>query len=886
MPHHRIPSVGRARLCLLLLSFVFPATFVNPLLAGDPAEVLPDDQRIADLKSPEDFFGFAVGSRHLRHDQVHAYMRYLADHSDRAVSIPYGQTHGSRPLSVLAISDAAHIKQLNSLREKRPELTFGKSTKVPDDALLVMYLGYSVHGDEASAINAAPLIAYHLCSSRDAEVGAWLKQGVYLLDPALNPDGIDRFANWANENRGRFPSPQGIAREHVQPWPGGRTNYYWFDLNRDWLPLAHPESQGRLRLFHQWKPNVVLDFHEMGSSSTYFFQPGVPARTNPLTPRRNQQLTRQLAVGHAKAMDEANELYFTEERFDDFYMGKGSTYPDLHGAVGVLFEQGSTRGLRMVNDLTDRHFRDTVANQVRTSLSSLRGAVQLKSKLLEFQREFYRQALESGQADKVQAYVLTGSPSRIAAAADLLKRHAIRAHVPPGEIRLDGKSYASGQALIVPTAQPEITFVRSFMEPRQSFQENLFYDVSTWHLPSAMDLQMHRHGADLPQAWLADAKNAASPWQADQKCAGYAFRPEELSAPRLVASLMRIDADVRITTQPMQTRKGGTHWPAGTYLVLRQPNASGWKRILKVLERGATRDGIAAEPIPSGMTLTGPDLGSTTVLRLPRCRPLLVVGAGTSAYEAGAIWHFLDVRMGQPATLVDTSQLAAAKLPEYSCVILPGGNYSSWGTRQVTLLKDYVRNGGTLIGIGSAIAWLQRQEILPATAEQPSKETTASTDDSSPENRFPFGDAENARALESIAGAFFITQVDPTHPLAYGFPDSDVPVFLDHSQRFALPKNPYQTAARYTGVIAGYVSERNRARLIPSAAAWVSPVGKGRCILLADNPVFRGYVRSSERFLTNAMLVGPTIDVPSAPIVGEEGHSPSGDAHEDGDHHH
>ncbi len=274
--------------------------FVVPCRAGDPRMVLPDDVRVEDVKSPADFFGFEIGSRHLRHDQVHAYLLYLSEHNDRASAIHYGHTHGGRPLSALAISSPKNIDQLDS--------------------------------------------------------------------------------------------------------------------------------------------------HEMGGNSTFIFQPGVPARTNPLTPDRNRELTRLMSLEHAKAMDGANELYFTEEQFDDFYLGKGSTYPDLHGAVGILFEQGSTRGLRLVNDLTNRHFRDTVANQVRTSLSSLRGAASLKSELLEFQRDFYQQSLSSGQSDPLQAYVLTGSTSRVAAAHELLRRHSVRSYVPSQSILLNGESFASGQA--------------------------------------------------------------------------------------------------------------------------------------------------------------------------------------------------------------------------------------------------------------------------------------------------------------------------------------------------------------------------------------------------------------------------------------------------------
>ena len=882
----RFPPIPYAHLrairCILFLAVAGVSSLA---IGGDPMAVLPDDPRVEEIKSPADFFGFEIGSRHLRHDQVHAYFRYLSEESDRVAALPYGQTHGARPLSAFAISAPETIEQLDSHRKSRRKLTTGKSEQVPNDAKLVMYIGYSVHGDEASAVNAAPLVAYHLCTSMSDEVLEWLQQGIYLVDPALNPDGVDRFANWANEARGQFASPSSIAREHNQPWPGGRSNYYWFDLNRDWLPLAHPESQGRVKLFHQWKPNVVLDFHEMGGTSTFFFQPGIPARTNPLTPDRNKELTRLMALEHAKAMDQANELYFTEEQFDDFYMGKGSTYPDLHGAVGILFEQGSTRGLRLTNDLTQRHFRDTVANQVRTSLSSLRGANQLKTDLLEFQRDFYQKALTSGEGDSLQAYVLTGSQSRISAARELLRRHAVVTHVPTSPILVDGETFPPGQALVVPTAQAEITFVRSLMEPLQSFEENLFYDVSTWHLPSAFDLTVHHHLTNLPDAWLTDLSGPTSEvFRADQDCAGYAIRPEELWAPRLIASLMKLDADIRITTEPMRGSDEGQDWPPGTFLVLRQPNQTKWDRILKLLENRATKDGWVAQALASSMTVSGPDLGSTTVRRLPRCNPLLVVGAGTIAYEAGAIWHFLDHRMGQPATLVDTLQLADVNLQDYSCIILPSGSYSALGERHVALLKEYVRGGGTLVGIGDAIAWLQQKELVVSTPEKKLAPAADGSRDAKSDTELRFGDASDAKALESIAGAFLMTKIDPTHPLAYGFPDTEVPVFRDSETRFELPTNPYQIAARYTDVIAGYVSERNRRRLIPSAAAWVSPLGKGRCILLADNPVFRGYVRSSERFLTNAILVGPTISIPSAPITNGSSERQSGIAEEDHDH--
>lgn len=844
--------------------------------ARDPASVLPDQPRRAELQTPKQFFGFEIGSRHLRHDQVLSYLTYLADASGRVTLIPYGRTHGKRPLLVAAITSAENSQRLGALRKRRRRLTSGGVDVRLDEELLVMYMGYSVHGDESSAVNAAPLVAYHLASSEEKDVQSWLSESVFLLDPALNPDGVDRFANWANENRGKFPSPSSLDREHNQPWPGGRTNYYWFDLNRDWLPGVHPESQGRLRLFHQWKPKVVLDFHEMSGNSSYFFQPGIPARNNPLSPAKNLDLTRRFAAEHAASLDAAGELFLTEERFDDFYVGKGSTYPDLHGAVGILFEQGSTRGLQLKNARTDRHFADTVANQIRTSLSSLKAAHELRVELLQFQTSFYAESLKSAAQDGTRAYVLTGTASRIAAAARLLDAHAIEVYQPPADIRFDGIRHNHREVLVVPRVQAETTFVQSLMEPVQSFRENIFYDVSTWHLPSALDLQMQRLQNDIPETWLAErwkprANAAAEEWIGDA-AVGYAFAPTELAAPRLVSALQAVGTNLRVTTETVVSDGGpdAARWPLGTFLVLKQPNAERWPRVVETLRRVSVLNHLTVEKMDSSMTPVGPDLGSDTMLHIPKCNPLLVVGSGTRAYSAGALWHHLDVRMRQRATLVDTHRLASADLRDFSCVILPEGSYSAWSSNEVEQLKTYVRGGGTVIAIASAIRWLDQKGLIqlgdPPAAEKAGDARSADARPPAPR----FGDARRSRALESIAGAFLMTELDPTHPLGYGFPHPRVPVFRDHTYRFARPKNPYQTAAHYDGVIAGYVSERNRQRLDQTAAAWIETAGRGRFILLADNPVFRGYVRSSERFFTNALLLGPAIQIPSMPASGEQ----------------
>jgi Zinc carboxypeptidase len=414
-------------LCTAVLAICLLA--VN-CLAEDPLEVLPKVSRLDSIKTPQQFYGFAIGSRHLRHDQVVDYLQYLEGVSDRVHLLQYGRTHGQRPLLVCVISHPTNVAKLDQLQKQRRKLTTGKFKGSVGDQLLVMSMGYCVHGDEASAVNCAPLVAYHLASAQDEQTLKFLQQSIALIDPALNPDGVDRFANWANENRGYYASPNPIDREHQQPWPGGRTNYYMFDLNRDWLPAVHPESSGRIKLFHAWKPNVVLDFHEMGGNSSFFFQPGEPKRINPYSPQENRRLTKLFAAEHARVMDDANELFYSEENFDDFYIGKGSTYPDLQGAVGILFEQASTRGLKFANQRVSRHFRDTIANQLRMSLSSLRSATEQHDQLLQLQVDFFKTALQTAEQHAVKAYLLTGSPSRLAAAAQLLKLHSVQVYRP------------------------------------------------------------------------------------------------------------------------------------------------------------------------------------------------------------------------------------------------------------------------------------------------------------------------------------------------------------------------------------------------------------------------------------------------------------------------
>ncbi len=511
----------------LMAALLYGALAAATLLAMPAAPAAADDALAEiDLKyylredhaydpqvpTPRSYLGYEIGTRHMQHHELVGYLRAVAKASPRVKLQEYGRTHGGRPLLLLTITSPENHTRLEAIR--RAHLRWsnpnrgGQSAKPPKDMPAVLNMGYGIHGNEPSASTAAVVIAYHLAAAQGEAIDDLLANLVVLLDPCLNPDGFERFAHWTNNHRGQVPNADRDHREHQEAFPSGRTNYYWFDLNRDWLLLTQPESRGRMGWYHRWLPNVVLDYHEMGTDSTYFFQPGVPTRRNPWIPDRNVELTAAMAKYHAAALDRLGSQYFTEDQFDDFYPGKGSTYPDLHGAVGILFEQGSSRGQVQESVNGDVTFPFTIRNQVATSLSSLQATFDLREQLLMHQRDFYRENLELAAKDPIKAYVVSapGDPYRLAAFLDWMRRQNLVYEPLTEAIETEAGKFEPGEAFVVPMRQKDYRFLKAVFEHRTEFAETVFYDVSSWAIPDAYGLVY----ATLEQ-WPADLTAKPTP---------------------------------------------------------------------------------------------------------------------------------------------------------------------------------------------------------------------------------------------------------------------------------------------------------------------------------------------------------------------------------------
>lgn len=856
----------------LLLIFNAPA-FAQSLTLSDIFDRPPVVN--ASIPTPEEVTGVRVGERHWYHYEIVNYLNALAEASPRMVALgEHARSYGGRPLVSYALSTPENLARLDEIKRARSAIIDPEADVDLNTQPAVLHMMYSIHGNEPSGANATPLVAYYLNAALDDALLAQLEDVVIIFNPMLNPDGLDRFAYWSNAHRGVNPSFDSNDREHVQSVPNGRTNYYWFDLNRDWLPHQHPESRGRLALFHEWKPNVQLDFHEQGSNSNFFFMPGKPERTNPLTPKINQLLTAKIGEYHAAAFDAEGVRFFTEEGYDDFFMGKGSTYPDLFGTVGILFEQPSSRGAGQSTLNGELTFPFSISNQFRASLSSLKATAELKDELLDYQRNFYAKQKRSRGHYLASA---EGDSTRLQEFVRILKGHQIEVETLANDVTAEGRVFKAGQAIAIPLDQPQATYLETLWRAQLEFEENVFYDVSTWTLPWAFNLSHTREPVRNAKTKALAPSEAGQTLALAQSPIGYLIDWRDANSPALLYDLLEAGANVRVAKAPftaLTTNEGAVNFGYGTLFVAPELQESIPEAALSRLSEAVSK-GLGVYPAASSYTPEGIDLGSRDfdVLSLPNV--ILVTGPGTSAYGTGEIWHLLDTRVDMPITMVDSHNLKRVELDRYTHVIMTTPLRAAGATAQ---LDAFVKNGGVLWLQGaSTVAWAAGEGLTEATwRETPAQRQAAElkrarNNKASPEaqgallpERKPFSTASDEYAFTLVRGAILQGNLDTSHPLGYGYTSSELAVFRT-TNRFMNPSsNAYSSPVVYTDspLLSGYMSEENRTLVANSAGLVVDERGQGAVVLSLDSPTFRAFWWGTQRLLVNGIFFGDLLEEP------------------------
>lgn len=799
------------------------------------------------IPTPADILGHEVGEWHVTHDKLVMYMQTLAAASDRITIENRGETFEGRPILLLTVTSPENQQNIEAIRKNHISITEDGNTSDISKMPIVVYQGFSIHGNEPSGANAGLAYAYYLAAAQGPEIEETLNNMVILMDPAFNPDGLQRFAYWANTNKSINLVADNNEREYHEVWPGGRTNHYWFDMNRDWLPVQLPESRARIKTFYKWLPNILTDHHEMGTNSTFFFQPGEPTRVHPLTPKLNQELTAEIGTYHAKALDNIGSLYYSEEGYDDYYYGKGSTFPDVNGGIGILFEQASSRGHIQESENGLLTFPFTIRNQFATARSTIEAAKNMREKILGFQRNYFQDLRTEASRSKTKSIVFGDAKDGTKAwhLAEILKRHQIKVHELKEDATIAGKSYTKGTSYVVPMEQKNPRLINAMFEKRTTFTDSLFYDISAWTFPLAFNVDytevntLNNAGAEINE--LNPLKGTIS----GQTNYAYLFEWNEYYTPKALQAILEKGLRAKVAKKPFTLE--GKKYDYGTIMVPVQNQALNTTELFTFLQEVASESMLNITAVGTGST-KGIDLGSRDFEAVEKQKIAIVVGDGVRSYDAGEIWHLFDTRYDIRLTKLDLSYLNRVNLSTYTDIILPSFYGNALDKRSIDNLKEWVKNGGTLIGYKDVAEWFNKNEFMKLEFK---------TDTLIAKN-IAFDQKQDFRGAQVTGGAIFETRLDRSHPINFGYKNTNLALFRNTNVFIKPDKDSYDNPITYTNnpLLSGYISEENLELIKNSVPFQVQGLGKGKVIAFTDNTNFRAFWYGTNKLLMNAIFFG------------------------------
>ncbi len=843
----------------LTLSLMFGCILLSTYGQADLAYFLPTDVSYNPaIPTPASVIGHEVGEWHVSHDKLVNYMMALDKASERISLEVTGYTYEARPLLLLTITSPKNHQNIENIRQQHLILSDpAKSTSVDVKNMPgIYYLGCSIHGNEPSGANAGLVMAYYLAAAQGPEIEKYLDNTVILFDPSFNPDGLTRFSSWANSRKSKLISPDPNDMEHNEAWPGGRFNHYWFDLNRDWMVAQMPESQARIKKFQQWRPNVLTDHHEQGTNATFFFMPGEPTRVHPLTPDKNQELTRKMGEYHAKALDQIGSLYFTQEGYDDFYYGKGSTYPDAQGAIGILFEQASSRGHAQESINGILRFPFTVRNHFVTMLSSLKAVNELREELLNYQRDFYKSSLTEAAKDPVKGYLFgSRDKAKVFQLAEVLSRQQIEYYKPASSSTISGKTFDVESSYVVPLSQPQYRLLKGMFGKITQFKDSLFYDISSWTLPLAFGVEYEELKA--PPALGEKVMQPTMPTGkiiGDKGSYAYVFETYGFYSPRAIYRLVSHGIRTKVSTNAFYHSSGKKFEP-GSIMVSVENQDKNPEQIEVYLREITEKDGIDIYAFNTGLDYRGVSLGSSSfqLLKKPEIAMLVDGGgfSGVSPTDAGEIWHLLDQRYYIPVTCMPVSIFNSANLNRYTTIIFPAGGYNSISESAKEKLKAWIQNGGVVIGFENALTWFTTAGLgkFDMKKEEEKKE---------PSKPKLYADIDEATGAQETSGAIIEADVDLTHPLLYGYYNSKMAMFKSNNLFMEKAKGPYANPLTYGSapLMSGYISKSNYPKMKNTSGIGMSVMGRGRVIGFTEDLAFRAFWFGTNKILMNAVYYG------------------------------
>lgn len=838
------------------------------------------------IPTPEQFLGYPIGSYFTRHEQVVGYFRELAKVSDRIHVQTLGKTYEQREQVVVTITSSTNYNNLEQIRKEHLNQVDPSKPTLTTNAPIIIHLGYGVHGNETSSTEASLLAAYFLAASNDPETQRWLSESVIFIDPSLNPDGRDRAANWHNAYHSFPPVGDPIDKEHQEGWPNGRTNHYFTDLNRDWLNLVQVESRNRLAFFHQWYPNVQIDFHEQGTNATYYFEPTPKSHESPIIPQFLYEFQVILAKYHAKALDEIGSLYFTKENYDNLSPIYGSTYPKFFGSVAATFEQASSRGILQESTNGPLTFPFTIRNHLTTTFSTIRGAVAEKAGLFKVQKDFFKYALEQGRKNPAKAFVFgdTNDVSLSNKFLNLLLQHHIQVYELGDKVTQGGNTFEKGKAYIVPSEQPNFLLVHSIFE-ENALKDSIFYDNTGWSIIHAYGLRYAKINGGFSKGSPVLTAPANRGSVGEKSAYAYLINSGDYNYTKALYKLQLKNILVKAAFKPFTaaTSAGKKSYLPGALVIPVAGQTIPADSLYAALQDVANNAGVEISGVASGFSAAGIDLGSSNIRAVRKPEVAVAFGQGVTASEAGQVWFLLNQQLDMPVSKIDLASFPRATLNRYNVIVLPGGNYSSLDKATIERIKNWVNEGGTLITFQTATAWAvgqgianeklsetetfvrRDQQVVPAANSAPGTPSAKAAEPAKEEKtakqapqRLDFSRQEDVEGSKRINGAIFQSDLDISHPISFGITSRRLFINKNGSTLLLPSTNKYATVAQYTAkpFVNGYSSKSNITKVANSAAIIASATGSGEVILFADDPTYRGYWLGTSRLFLNSIFFG------------------------------
>ena len=831
----------------LLLYFLCYFTFLN----------IGQSQNI---QSPSDFLGYELGTKFSRHNQVVDYFKYVSNElSNKVILEKYGETNERRPLYVSYISSPENILKLEKIRKNNLNNTgvLKSNTKLDND-IAIVWLSYNVHGNESSSTEAAMKTLYELVTKKSS----WLKNTLVIMDPCINPDGRDRYANWYNQNETTPLNSDYNTREHNEPWPGGRANHYLFDLNRDWAWLTQKESRDRLKVYNKWLPHIHVDFHEQGIDEPYYFAPAAEPLHEEIT---DWQRKFQVDIGNnnAKYFDKNGWLYFTRERFDLLYPSYGDTYPTFLGAIGMTYEQagGGDAGLAVENSegeivsLIDRINHHTTTGLATVEISSL-NAKKINTEFIKFY---------DSQKNKKINYLIKGNSDKVKALLNLLDSHEIEYSFSSEKQKISAYNYYENKTdkydiekniLVVKTNQPKGRLVKILLEPKTKLVDPLTYDITAWSLPYAYGLLGYETTENIK---TYDYKYKFKSNQKIENAIGYIFEWKSLKDAQFLSELLKNNFNIRYNEKEITTNNKS--FKPGSIIILKRDQEiddfhSSIMRFANNYERNA-------HPILTGISENGPDLGSSDIKLMERKTVAVLAGDGISSLNYGAIWHFFEKQLNYPLKHINLNGFSRADMSNIDVLILPSGFYNSEKIK--IKLKSWVKNGGKIIAIDRALNSLSTMDLGLAKNNNVIENNVSFVSDFSSRNNqknnenhnlVKYNERNRSRIDSSISGAIFKINLDNSHPMAYGYENDFYYSLKIGNSSYKLLDSGYNIGFLNSELktVSGFAGKDALKKISNSLVFGHQNYGKGSFVYMVDNPLFRSFWENGKLLLVNSIF--------------------------------